>query len=120
MGRRRRQQTEGCGTNAGGRNWKDTAALVPGRTKLRCWSRWHDALNPSIALTAGRRGKWAPDEDEKLKDAVRMHGDKDWVAITALVPGRSRVQCWSRWKDVLDPSNGRAIGLLRVSKENRY
>jgi hypothetical protein len=42
-----------------------------------------------IALTAGRTGKWAEDEYIGLKDAVQTHGDKDWAAITALVPGRT-------------------------------
>jgi hypothetical protein len=41
--------------------------------------------------------------DSKLKDAVQTHGEKDWAAITALVPSRTKHQCKSRWKDVLDP-----------------
>jgi hypothetical protein len=42
------------------------------------------------------------DEDSKLKDAVHTHGDKDWVAIAALVPGRRQKQCRNRWHVVLD------------------
>jgi hypothetical protein len=34
----------------------------------------------------------AEDEESKLKGAVGTHGDKDWVAISALVPGRTRKQ----------------------------
>jgi hypothetical protein len=30
-----------------------------------------------------------------------MHGGKSWGAIAALVPGRTKGQCHSRWKDVL-------------------
>jgi hypothetical protein len=33
-----------------------------------------------------------------------MHCGKDWAAITAQVPGRTRNQCHNRWKDVLDPN----------------
>jgi hypothetical protein len=33
----------------------------------------------------GRSGTWTAGEDSKLKDAVQTHGDKDWVAIAALV-----------------------------------
>jgi hypothetical protein len=84
----------------GNKIWVTVAAHVPGRTKKQCWSRWHNALNPSIALTPGRTGKWAEDEDSKLKCAVQMHYGKDWAAITALVPGRSRKQCKERWKKV--------------------
>jgi hypothetical protein len=88
----------------GDKDWVAVAALVPGRTKKLCWSRWYDALNPSIALTILRKGSWTAVEDIKLKDAVQMHGCRNWAAIAALVPGRTTVQCHIRWKDVLDPS----------------
>jgi hypothetical protein len=82
----------------GDKDWVTAAALVPGRTKKQCWNRWHDALNPSIALTVGRTGRWSKYEDIKLKDAVQMHGDKNWGAITVLVSGRTKSQCQSRWQ----------------------
>jgi hypothetical protein len=88
----------------GGKNWKDIAALVPGRTITQCRQRWHDALNPSIALTAGRTGTWVEDEGTKLKDAVQIRGAKDWAVINAFVPGRTKKQCWRRWHDALNPS----------------
>jgi alkylhydroperoxidase/carboxymuconolactone decarboxylase family protein YurZ len=94
----------------GGKNWVGIAALVPGRTMTVCRQRWHDALNPSITLTAGRTGKWVEDEDIKLKDAVQIHGGKDWVAVAALVPGRTHKQCYKRWNDQLDPWIKRAHG----------
>jgi hypothetical protein len=94
----------------GAKDWAAVAALVPGRTKKQCWSRWHDVLTPSIAPTAGRSGKWAENEDRKLKDAVQTHGGKDWVAVAALVPGRTKKQCWSRWHDALTPSIATTTG----------
>jgi hypothetical protein len=52
------------------------------------------------------------DEARQLKDAVQMHGGKDWVAIAALVLDRTKAQCCGRWHDGLDPridrTNGRA------------
>jgi myb proto-oncogene protein len=81
----------------GGKDWDEIAALVR-RTKIQCWSRWHNTLNPRIALTGGSKGKWTLVEDDKLKDAVQTHGGKNWDAIAALVPGRSRIQCRSRWQ----------------------
>jgi myb proto-oncogene protein len=74
----------------GGKKWVSIAALVPGRTRVQCRTRWYSALDPSLALTAGRTGKWTEDEDRNLKDAVHMHGDKAWDAVAALVPGRSK------------------------------
>jgi myb proto-oncogene protein len=61
-------------------------------------------LKPSIALTAGHKGKWTTVEDSKLKDAVQTRGDKDWAAISALVPGRTKGQCNSRWHKTFHPS----------------
>jgi hypothetical protein len=92
----------------GDKDWDTISALVPGRMRRQCWQRWYDVLNPSIALTAGRTGTWEEDEDIKLKDAVQTQGDKDWAAISALVPGRTKRQCLSRWHGTLDPSIGRA------------
>jgi myb proto-oncogene protein len=55
-----------------------------------------------------REGRWTAVEDSKLQYAVQTHGDKDWVAISAQVPGRTKGQCWQRWHDVLDPNICRA------------
>jgi hypothetical protein len=88
----------------GGKDWVAIAALVPVRTKRQCHDRWHDVLNPSIALTARRKGIWTEDEDIKLRYAIEMHGDKNWVAIAALVQSRTKKQCSDRWHNALKPS----------------
>jgi hypothetical protein len=36
-----------------------------------------------------------------LKDAVLVHGGKNWEAIAALVPNRTKKQCQKRWHDTL-------------------
>jgi hypothetical protein len=61
-----------------------------------------DALDPSIDRANERTGKWSEDEDIKLKEAVETHGGKNWDAITALVPGRTMIQCSRRWHNVLN------------------
>jgi hypothetical protein len=95
----------------GGKNWAAIAALVPGRTKNQCHERWHRVLDPSIDRANGAT-RWAEDEDNKLKDAVQKHGGKDWAAIAALVPGRTKIQCWSRWHSALDPSIDQMTGRM--------
>jgi myb proto-oncogene protein len=55
-------------------------------------------LDPNITMTGGRTGKWTADEDSKLKDAVQTHGGKNWDAIAALVPSRTVIQCYDRWR----------------------
>jgi predicted PP-loop superfamily ATPase len=98
------------GGKGGKRDWVAIAALVPGRTRKQCTGRWYSALDPSIGRTAGRAGAWTEDEDNKLRVAVQMHGGKDWAAIAALVPGRTRKQCTGRWYSALNPSIDRTAG----------
>jgi hypothetical protein len=98
-------QKHGC------KKWAKIAALVPGRTRSQCQKRWRNVLNPSIDHMTRRTGRWAKDEDIKLKEAVQKHGSKDWAVIAALVPGRTGAQCHKRWNNALNPSvdwvNGR-------------
>jgi hypothetical protein len=54
-----------------GKDWVAVAKLVPGRTNLRCRSRWVDTLN----ISNGKKGKWSPAEDAKLAEAVKKHGN---------------------------------------------
>jgi hypothetical protein len=89
----------------GGKNWIAITALVPGRTKTQCNNRWHDALGPNVDRTSLATGKWNTDEDNQLKDALQRHGSNNWTRIAALVPGRSKIQCSSRWHNCLDSSN---------------
>jgi hypothetical protein len=84
-------------------NWVAVVAMVPGRTKRQCRDRWYDTLNPGIGRANGRTGTWTENEDLKLKAAVQTHGGKNWKAIAAMVPGRTKRQCNKRWYDALDP-----------------
>jgi hypothetical protein len=93
----------------GTKSWMVVAELVPDRTKKQCWQRWR-ALDPSIALTPGRTGTWTENEDIKLQHSVQMHEGKDWVAIATLVPGRTKMQCYSRWSTVLAASINKTNG----------
>jgi hypothetical protein len=93
-----------------GKDWAAISLLVPGRTKNQCSHRWHEALVPNIGRASERKGTWAPDEGIKLRDAVQTHGDKDWAAISALVPGRTKRQCWQRWKKHMDPNRSTVRG----------
>jgi myb proto-oncogene protein len=58
-------------------------------------------LDPNVDRVNGRTGTWTAVEDSKLKDAVQTHGGKDWAAIAALVPGRTKYQCNNRWHATL-------------------
>jgi hypothetical protein len=85
-----------------GKDWIAISALVPGQTKTQCKNRWHGALDSKSDETIARVGKkWTNEEDVELKDPVEKHNGEDWAAISALVPGRKRIQCLSRWHEYL-------------------
>jgi hypothetical protein len=88
-----------------GKNWVAVAKLVPGRTNEQCRARWVQTLDPAN----GKKGKWKPEEDAKLTEAVKKHGKK-WVAIAATVAGRTDKQCRNRWTQALDPANWKKGG----------
>jgi hypothetical protein len=93
-----------------GESWYVIAALIPNRTKQQGYSRWYQNLDPSLDRANGRTGKWVEDEDIKLKSAVEKYGGKNWNAIATLVPDRTNIQCYKRWKFVLEPKIDQAIG----------
>jgi hypothetical protein len=68
-------------------------------------------LDARMDRTSGRTGEWIPDEDANVKDALHIHDGKNWPAVAALVPGRTRMQCCSRWHDALDPRVDRSLGV---------
>ena len=50
-----------------------------------------------------KNGRWSPTEDELLRKAVELLGEKRWKEISPLVPGRSPLQCLHRWTKILRP-----------------
>jgi hypothetical protein len=85
--------------------WVTVAAMVPDRTNSQCRTRWDACLAPAITQTTTTdisMGKWTPEEDAKLIEAVQKCGDS-WVAVAKLVPGRTNIQCQQRWTSNLGP-----------------
>jgi hypothetical protein len=93
------------------KNWGAITALVPGRTIRQCNKRWHGVLECNSDEAIARVGKWTTYEDSSLKDAVEKHNGKDWAAIAALVPGRTKRQCNKRWHDALDSKSDETTAL---------
>jgi hypothetical protein len=83
-------------------DWAAISELLPGRTKQQCNKRWHGALDSKSDEMTAHLGRWTKDEDSTLKDAVKKHNGKNWEAIAALVPGRTKQQCLNRWHSALD------------------
>jgi hypothetical protein len=91
-------------------DWVAIAELVPGRTRIQCLHRWHNVFESEKNETTASVGKrWTKEEDDKLKDATEKHNGKNWAAIAALVPGRTKKQCLHRWHSVLDSKSDEKI-----------
>jgi hypothetical protein len=80
-------QVYGC------KNWSKIQQHVPGRTDVQCRERWVNVLNPEL-----NSGPWAQEEDDKLKQAIQVHGLGKWAAVAQLLYPRTDNQCWRRWK----------------------
>jgi hypothetical protein len=80
-----------------GKDWAAISELVPGRTKRQCNKRRHDVLHARSHETIKRTGAWTIDEDSTLEHAVEKHNGENWAAISALVPSRTKMQCYDRW-----------------------
>jgi hypothetical protein len=75
--------------------------VIPGCVHKECGVRRIVALKPNKALKSmssekEKMGKWTEEEDIMLTRAVAEHGC-DWVAIAALVPGRTNTKCRQHW-----------------------
>jgi hypothetical protein len=80
------------------------------RAPPRWWTPEEDTkLSDETTARVGKR--WTKAEDSTLKDAAEKPNGKNWAAIAALVPGRTKQQCWNRWHDSLrsksDETNAR-------------
>ena len=58
--------------------------------------RWYTVLRPRSQDLG-----WTEQEDQKIIDWVRDHGENDWKGVKSLFPGRKRVQIEFRWKSTL-------------------
>jgi myb proto-oncogene protein len=79
-------------------NWIAVAVFVPGRTYRQCHDRWAKHVDPII-----KNDKWAVEEDAMMMRAVKEHGGSNWVAVAAMIPGRTNEQCHQRWFRSLNP-----------------
>ena len=68
------------------------------RTFYQCQQRWCRSLDPSL-----RKGPWTEEEDEKLQNAVKLHG-KRWLLVMGMIPGRSSDQCRLRHAFLMVPT----------------
>ena len=80
-------------------SWCSVAAHLPNRNNKDCRKRWHYSIAHGHTI---RKGTWTREEDQRLRDAVVIHGTR-WSKIAQVVGTRNGDQCWKRWYDCLDP-----------------
>lgn len=81
-----------------GKNWKQIASYIPGKTEVQCLHRWTKVLNPNVT-----KGPWTTEEDNRVVELVALHGAKKWSIIAQNLPGRIGKQCRERWHNHLNP-----------------
>jgi hypothetical protein len=78
-------------------NWTQIAGIIGGdRTRSQCAQRWHRGVNPKIS-----KSNWSAEEEQKLIDLVKVHGDKAWTRIAHDLGDRADVQCRFRYRFLL-------------------
>lgn len=50
-----------------------------------------------------KKCKFTPEEDEKLKHLVSIHGENDWSFIAKQMENRNARQCRERWRNYMNP-----------------
>ncbi|KDE08842.1 hypothetical protein, variant 1 [Microbotryum lychnidis-dioicae p1A1 Lamole] len=90
-----------------GQDWQALSAYV-GRPANALITRWTKTLQPNI-----KKGKFTPEEDELLLQAVERWGTKKWKEVSSVVRFRTDAQCRERWFNHLDPE-------VRQNKKKRW
>lgn len=82
----------------GEKKWKQISTKVSGRTPLQCLHRWTKILRPGLI-----KGTWSPEENELLREWVKVHGPHRWSDCSQVITGRSGKQCREHWFNKLNP-----------------
>lgn len=51
-----------------------------------------------------RKAMWTKAEDDALRQAIALHGTRNWSMVATMVPGRNGKQCRERWSGKLNPN----------------
>lgn len=92
------------------RRWSKTSALSANPCPPKAKSSKRTGRNLQRRRSGGdelspKLGRWDPEEDEKLLEAMRVH-NRNWSACAKTIQGRDGKQCRARWMSLL-VSNGR-------------
>ncbi|XP_010551142.1 PREDICTED: uncharacterized protein LOC104821834 isoform X2 [Tarenaya hassleriana] len=96
------------------KDWLCIAELLgTSRTPFQCLARYQRSLNASILERV-----WTEEDDDQLRAAVEVYGEKDWQAVASVLKGRTGPQCSNRWKKSLHPKRQR-VGRWSSEEDKR-
>ncbi|KAF8947706.1 Myblike DNAbinding domain-containing protein [Haplosporangium gracile] len=102
-----------------GRNWIQIALdLDTNRTGAQCFQKYQSKM-----IGVASRDNWTAEEDNILREAVRVLGEKNWLQVASCLENRNSVQCMTRWSKSVNPAirRGRWLneedGALRAAHE---
>ena len=78
-----------------GKDWKQLAALFPGKSSKQIKERWSNQLDPRIVDIP-----WSVEEDFELVLLVRLHG-RSWCRISKHMTGRTELMLKNRFHSFL-------------------
>ena len=84
----------------GSNSWNRISKLMPGKSEIKCHTRWLELNNVSNCVT----GTWTKEEDRILVKLVTENGPRNWTKVSKSLPGRIGKQCRERWHNHLDPN----------------
>lgn len=48
--------------------------------------------------TPAAKQLWTPEEDAELRRLVGVYGDQSWHRLCKLMPNKTEIRCFKRWK----------------------
>eukprot|EP00698_Gefionella_okellyi_P004657 TRINITY_DN14262_c0_g1_i1.p1 TRINITY_DN14262_c0_g1~~TRINITY_DN14262_c0_g1_i1.p1 ORF type:complete len:417 (+),score=65.20 TRINITY_DN14262_c0_g1_i1:61-1311(+) len=80
-------------------DWEKVGNFFSNKSPLDCRTKWEE-----LQQFPQNKGKWAKDEDERLRDGVKLCGESAWKAVSEFVKTRNSQQCLHRWLKSLKPN----------------
>ncbi|KAG0338185.1 hypothetical protein BG000_004420 [Podila horticola] len=79
-------------------NWKEVARIMPGE-----WSAEQCRQAYEASFKSHLKTPWTGEQDQLLKDAIKLLGRKNWSGIAQQIPGKHTWECRLRWSELHEP-----------------
>jgi len=74
-------------------DWSLVASFLPRRNPIQCARRYN-----KLSKNGMKHCDWTGEEDRKIMEHVNKVGDREWILVASLLPGRWPRQCSIRYK----------------------